>query len=114
MYRVLATSDHRVGMYTLIRAGARSDSEFFPESFHREAFASEAVYARFLQQRGVDIVIAVDEYDARYRSNETKLLNALADSGGRCVDGVRVARGDGAKTTLRVFVVDRHCVQAAS
>ena len=41
-YRVLRTSDGKVGMYQVIRAGGRLDSEFFPESIWGGMFASEA------------------------------------------------------------------------
>ena len=76
-YRVLSTTDRRMGMYLLIQHGARLDSEFFPESIVRRTWPSEAEYCQFLDDRRVDRVIIYHHYDSGFHKNEQKLL-ALA------------------------------------
>jgi hypothetical protein len=76
-YRVLRSGDSKVGMYQLLRAGARLDSEFFPESMARHSWPSEAAYARFLRKRGVDRVLVFASYDRRFSTNEHALLERL-------------------------------------
>ncbi len=75
-YRILRVGDGKVGMYQLVRGGARLDSEPFPESIDRRSWPSAAEYSAFLQQRKVDYVIVYAAYDARYRTNEHALLRA--------------------------------------
>ena len=77
-YRILSTSDRRMGMYLLIQHGARLDSEFFPESIVRRTWPSEAEYCTFLRDRGVDRVIVDHRYDASFRKNEQQLLVLLS------------------------------------
>jgi hypothetical protein len=79
-YRLLRVGDGKVGMYDLVRAGARLDSEPFPEGIDRRSFASAAEYARFLERRTVDYVIVYDNYDGRYRTNEHHLLSEMAQA----------------------------------
>ena len=80
-YRVLRAGDGKVGMYQLLKAGGRLDSEFFPESIGRHSFPSTAVYSEFLRKRQVDTVIIFDNYDTRWRTNEHALLDQLAPDG---------------------------------
>ena len=80
-YRVLRAGDGKVGMYQLLKAGGRLDSEFFPESIGRHSFPSTAVYSEFLRKRQVDTVIIFDNYDTRWRTNEHALLEQLATDG---------------------------------
>jgi hypothetical protein len=77
-YRILRVSDGKVGMYQLLRGGARLDSEPFPESIDRRSFESTAAYTAFLSKRKVDYVIIYAAYDERYGTNEHALLRALA------------------------------------
>ena len=79
-YRVLRIADGKVGMYQVLRAGGRLDSEFFPESIARNSWPDTASYSRFLRMRGVDFVMLWRGYDRRYATNEHALLNRLADS----------------------------------
>ena len=44
-YRVLTFGDAKYGPYSVVRAGGRLDSEFFPESINRRSFKDEAAYA---------------------------------------------------------------------
>ena len=80
-YRVLRAGDGKVGMYQLLKAGGRLDSEFFPESIGRHSFPSAADYSTFLRKRQVDTVIIFDNYDVRWRTNEHALLEQLASDG---------------------------------
>src|SRR5205823_3381062 len=47
-YRVLRVPDGKVGMYQLLQAGGRLDSEFFPESIVRRSWPGTGPYAEFL------------------------------------------------------------------
>jgi len=76
-YRILRVADGKVGMYDLLLAGGRLDSELFPESIDRRSWPDAAQYARFLEKRNVDYVIVYAAYDRRYRTNEHHLLSEL-------------------------------------
>lgn len=83
-YRILRVadglhSDGKVGMYQLLQAGARLDSEFFPESIDRRSWNSTADYARFLESRHVDYVLIYDDFGRHYGTNEQDLLRQLAE-----------------------------------
>ena len=82
-------------MYQLLRAGAHLDSELFPESFGRRSFPSFQRYTEFLVRRKVDVVLAFDSYDRRWRTNEHRLLEELSTLGcqGRPVQVVKVHAG---------------------
>jgi len=94
-YRILRVGDGKVGMYDLVRGGARLDSEPFPESIDRRSWPSAGAYLSFLRARGVDYVIVYPAYDARYRKNEHRLLDEMAAGSPetRCADLV-VRRDD--------------------
>jgi hypothetical protein len=77
-YRMLSTTDRRMGMYLLIESGARLDSEFFPESIVRRTWPSVTEYCKFLADRRVDRVIVYHHYDTGFRKNEQKLLALLS------------------------------------
>ena len=82
-YRILRVadglqSDGKVGMYQLLQAGAKLDSEFFPESIDRRSWDSTADYARFLESRHVDYVVIYNAFDRHYGTNEHDLLRQLA------------------------------------
>ncbi len=107
-YRVLRAGDGKVGMYQLLIAGGRLDSEFFPESIGRHSFGSAAAYSEFLRKRSVDTVIIFANYDARWRTNEHVLLEQLAadDSCSATQVGVDVIeRFD----RFDVYHIDRTC-----
>ncbi len=80
-YRILRVADGKIGMYQLVRAGARLDSEPFPESIDRRSFRSIDEYLAFLRDREVGFVIIYRAYDDRYQTNEHALLEQLAASG---------------------------------
>jgi hypothetical protein len=77
-YRILRVADGKVGMYQLLRGGARLDSEPFPESIDRRSWPAAADYVAFLKRRRVDYVIIYRAYDERYRTNEHDLLQQLS------------------------------------
>jgi hypothetical protein len=91
-YRILRVADGKVGMYQLIRGGARLDSEFFPESINRRSWPDSTQYAEFLRGRKVQYVIIYKAYDRRYQTNERELLEtlrrapAITDDGELCTD----------------------------
>ncbi len=87
-YRILRVGDGKVGMYDLVRAGARLDSEPFPESIDRRSFASTGEYVAFLRKRHVQYVIVYDAYDRRYRTNEHELLDELSTGASACASTV--------------------------
>jgi hypothetical protein len=80
-YRVLRAADGKVGMYQLLRAGGRLDSEFFPESILRRSWPSPAVYSAFLRERRVDYVFVWRGYTSYYKVNEEALLGRMAGAG---------------------------------
>jgi hypothetical protein len=77
-YRILSTTDRRMGMYLLIEHGARLDSEFFPESIVRRTWPDAGEYCTFLRDRHVDRVIVYHHYDSGFHKNEQQLLRDLA------------------------------------
>jgi hypothetical protein len=96
-YRLLRTSDGKVGMYQLIRAGGRLDSEFFPESIWGGEFASEQEYSDFLRKRRVDEVLVFDQIPRHVHTNEPQLLARMAASTHSCTGdtvGIRLVYTD--------------------
>lgn len=98
-YRILRVGDGKVGMYQLLRGGARLDSEPFPESMGRRSFDGQADYVAFLAGRRVDYVIVYSAYDRRYHTNEHAMLRAIA--GAPACAGVAVSAPE-----YEVFAVD--------
>jgi len=81
MYRVLrGAGDGKLGLYHVLLAGGRLDSEMFPESMAMHNFASVADYEQLLCARRVDFVIAFDSYTASRHTNEIAVLTRLADA----------------------------------
>ena len=77
-YRVLrGAADSKLGLYHVLRAGGRLDSELFPESMAVHSFASQPEYEQLLCDRHVDYVIAYYEYARTRRSNEIAVLKHL-------------------------------------
>jgi hypothetical protein len=108
-YRVLSYGDGKYGMYAVVRAGGRLDSEFFPESLYRRSFRDESAYATFLTKRKVEYVL-VDHRYKKFHTNEQALLDALAASPGDagCVGGLRVQR-ELQSATLTTYRITRGC-----
>ena len=77
-YRILRAGDGKVGMYQLLRGGARLDSELFPESIDRRSWGDAGTYSRFLRSRDVDAVIVFATYDRKFHTDEHRLLDALS------------------------------------
>jgi hypothetical protein len=102
-YRVLRGRDGKLGLYHVLRAGGRLDSEMFPESMAIRSFRDTRDYASLLCSRHVDRIIHYDSYDASRHTNEGTMIDALERAS---VDGVRlrpIASGVGWK----VDAVDR-------
>ncbi len=107
-YRVLRSSDGKVGMYELIRHGARLDSEFFPESIWFGDFPDARGYSAFLAARRVDYVLIFNERDQRHPTNERVLLAQMAG---------QACRGDvvGVRFVVHYagwddYAIDRRCL----
>jgi hypothetical protein len=78
-YRVLrGAGDGKLGLYHVLLAGGRLDSEMFPESMAIHNFASATAYEQLLCERHVDFVIAFNSYTASRRTNEIATLARLA------------------------------------
>ena len=96
-YRVLRGGDGKLGLYHVVRAGGRLDSELFPESMAIRSFTDARAYASLLCDRHVDQIIHDDTYDASRHTNERAMIDALERA---TVDGVHlqaVASGSGWK-----------------
>ena len=82
-YRVLrGAGDGKLGLYHVLLAGGRLDSEMFPESMAIRSFGSDADYARLLCDRRVDVVIAYASYTASRGTNELAVLARMATESG--------------------------------
>ncbi len=78
-YRVLrGAGDGKLGLYHVVRAGGRLDSEMFPESMAIRNFPTLPAYEKLLCQRHVDFVIAYSSYTASRRTDELAVLSRLA------------------------------------
>jgi hypothetical protein len=86
-YRVLRGGDGKVGLYLVLRAGGRLDSEMFPESMAIRNFHGVADYASLLCDRGVDQIVHFDTYDSGRHTNEGAMIDALET---RATGGVRL------------------------
>jgi hypothetical protein len=102
-YRVLRGGDGKLGLYRVLRAGGRLDSELFPESMAMRSFRDVADYTNVLCDRHVDRIIHYDTYDEARHTNEIAMIDALELG---AVGGVRLrllAHGSG----WQVDAVDR-------
>ncbi len=104
-HRLLRGSDSKLGMYMLLQAGGRLDSEFFPESQAMVSFASSDAYASLLCERRIDQVVAFRSYDLARHTNEHRWLSELGNTSNRRV-GVKLIAHD---RDFDVFDVARHC-----
>ncbi len=103
-YRVLrGGNDAKLGMYHVLRAGGRLDSEMFPESMAIRRFTDLVDYEKLLCDRHVDFVIAYAAYDASHGTNELQVLAGLAAARRPHVALQVIARGPG----HAVYAVDR-------
>jgi hypothetical protein len=95
-YRVLrGAGDAKLGIYHVLLAGGRLDSEMFPESMATHNFATEADYEALLCARHVDFVIAYASYTASRGTNEIAMLARLASGSPREVRVRAIERGSG-------------------
>jgi MFS family permease len=109
-YRYLRRDDAKVGMYQLLRAGARLDSEFFPESMHRVQFPSRVSYEAFVRERGITHVVAFTSAATRVPTVEVALLALL--STGPCSPGGIGVREVARTASYVVYDIDptpQHC-----
>jgi hypothetical protein len=75
---VLGIPDNRVGLYRVLRAGGRLDSDFFPESQLRRSWPDAETYSSAMRARQVDVVLVAPGYDAADHVNEVALLASMA------------------------------------
>ena len=103
-YRVLrGAGDGKLGLYHVVRAGGRLDSELFPESMAIRSFHGLSDYEQLLCDRHVDFVIAYASYTASRGTNELVVLHDLAAAPDSRVRIRAVERGRG----HTVYAVDR-------
>jgi hypothetical protein len=106
-YRVLRGGDNKLGLYHLVRAGGKLDSELFPESMAMHDFKSVAEYEQLLCDRHVDQIIRYDSYDTARHTNEHEVITELAARHGSPL--TLVAHGP----DYQIFTVDRSGCPAA-
>jgi hypothetical protein len=111
-YRLLRSSDGKIGMYQLLRAGARLDSEFFPESMWYGHFADARAYSAFLAARHVDAVIVFRRLAPTNATNEGALLAGM--SGQPCRDGTVGVRLVAAHDGWDDYAIDRSCLSGST
>lgn len=109
-YRVLRTSDGKVGMYQLLRRGARLDSEFYPESIWGGVFATERDYSEFLRARRVDMVLVYDRIPGHVHTNEPEMLARMAATGRGCSGDTAGIRLVSAADHWDYYAIDHSCL----
>jgi hypothetical protein len=109
-YRVLRTSDGKVGMYQLLRRSGRLDSEFYPESIWAGEFATERDYSEFLRVRRVDMVLVYDQIPGHVHTNEPQLLARMAASGRGCSGDTAGIRLVSAADHWDYYAIDHSCL----
>jgi hypothetical protein len=110
-YRLLrGAGDAKLGMYRLVRAGGRLDSELFPESMAIRDFHSLADYEDLLCRRHVDFIVHYRSYDVSRDTNEHAYIDRLAAAADEPVRLQLVERGAG----HQVYAVDRHACRGGS
>jgi hypothetical protein len=102
-YRVLRGNDAKLGVYHVLRAGGRLDSEMFPESMAIRSFRYPGDYASLLCDRHVDRIIHYDTYDAARHTNERAMIDELERA---TVDDVRLRQVESG-TGWKVDAVER-------
>jgi hypothetical protein len=95
-YRVLRAGDGKLGLFHVLRAGGRLDSEMFPESMAGDrSFHDPGVYAAFLCARKVDRILHDDTHDETRHTDEIEMIDALEREPHRGVGLRRIASGVG-------------------
>ncbi len=102
-YRVLRGGDGKLGLYHVVRAGGRLDSEMFPETMAIRDFRDDADYEKLLCDRHVDQIMRFDSYDGSRHTNEHTVIDRLAAEPGDRVQLDEVARGK----DFEIYAVDR-------
>ncbi|HEY1738509.1 MAG TPA: hypothetical protein VGI86_07355 [Acidimicrobiia bacterium] len=102
-YRILRGADSKLGMYAVLLAGGRLDSEFFPESADWENFHSLRAYEGVLCRHRVDEVVDFATYDKTRHTNEHRELDALEHDPNAVVRIRSIAR----TSAYEAFSVDR-------
>ncbi|HET9730332.1 MAG TPA: hypothetical protein VFR41_12955 [Acidimicrobiia bacterium] len=102
-YRVLRGGDAKLGLYHVVQAGGRLDSELFPESMAIRSFRDVDEYEGLLCDRHVDQVLDFDTYDRSRHTNEHALLEQLADGASRRTIVHRLVTG----TDFMAYGIDR-------
>jgi hypothetical protein len=102
-YRVLRGDDGKLGLYHVVRAGGRLDSELFPESMAIRSFSDARAYATLLCDRHIDQIIHYDTYDASRHTNERVMIDTVEQAPVGGVTLRTIASGTGWK----VDAVDR-------
>jgi hypothetical protein len=77
-YRVLRGGDGKLGLYHVVRAGGRLDSEMFPETMAIRDFRDVPDYEKLLCDRHVDQILHFDSYDTSRHTNERETIMRLA------------------------------------
>jgi hypothetical protein len=102
-YRVLRDGDGKLGMYHVVQAGGRLDSELFPESMAMHSFRNLAAYESLLCDRHIDQVLHFRSYDKQRHTNERDMLNALVEHRGTRVQARVVDQSD----DWEAYAIDR-------
>jgi hypothetical protein len=102
-YRVLRGGDGKLGLYKVLLAGGRLDSEMFPEGMAIRNFDSVDEYAQLLCDRHIDQVLHFDTYDSARHTNEGAMLDALANGAPAAVLIAERSSGTG----WQAFTIDR-------
>jgi hypothetical protein len=102
-YRVLRGGDGKLGLYHVVRAGGRLDSEMFPETMAIRDFDDVADYEKVLCDRHVDQILRFDSYDASRHTNEREVITRLAAQPGERIQLQVLANGSG----FEAYAVDR-------
>jgi hypothetical protein len=102
-YRVLRGGDGKLGLYHVVKAGGRLDSEMFPETMAIRDFHDVPEYEKLLCDRHVDQILHFASYDASRHTNERETITRLAARPGERIRLQRLADGSG----FEAYAVDR-------
>jgi MFS family permease len=94
-YRVLRGDDGKLGLYRVLRAGGRLDSEMFPESMAIRSFDDASDYAAALCERRVDQILFFDTYVTARHTNEQAMITTLLHAPAGGVRLTPIASGTG-------------------
>jgi hypothetical protein len=102
-YRVLRGGDGKLGLYHVVKAGGRLDSEMFPETMAIRDFHEVPDYEKLLCDRHVDQILHFASYDASRHTNERETITRLAARTGGRIRLQRLVDGRG----FEAYAVDR-------